>query len=290
MYPRYPRKTCNGTSRANMSDGPIRKPAGGWARWVIGGLLIACLPGLAAGDPAAAPREAVVVLHGLGRTRASMWTLSCALRRQGYEVRSLGYPSRRYDAATLVRDYVRPGWERVRAEGWDRIHVVAHSLGGILLREVIGNEDVPELGRMVLLAPPGQGSEVADRLSGIGFYRWVLGPVMGDLRTGPSGLPARLPPVRWETGVIAGNRSFNPWFSSMIPGADDGKVGVDRAAVPGQTDFLVVPSSHTWMMNRRYVHQHVLNFLRHGTFQPPEPSYEDMPVPLASLLPDRRLS
>ena len=92
------------------------------------------------------------------------------------------------------------------------------------------------------------------------------GPSRGQLGTGPEDLPARLGPVDFEVGVIAGERSLNPLFSWLIPGRDDGMVSVERARVAGMADFLVVPRTHTFIMKSWDVIDQTRAFLRNGTF------------------------
>jgi len=117
----------------------------------------------------------------------------------------------------------------------------------------------------VMLAPPNQGSELADKLKDNFLFRRVTGPAGQELGTGPACLPQRLPAANYEVGIIAGNRSLNPLFSAWLPGPDDGKVAVARAALPGMTEMLVVPRSHTWMMWGGDVKRAVVQFLQEGT-------------------------
>lgn len=224
--------------------------------------ILACAPFVAAAAP-----ERVVLVHGLGRGPASLWMLERSLRREGYEVVKLRYPSRRATVAELAEDAFGPVFADAPADA--RIHVVTHSLGGILLRQYLGVHGAPPaLGRVVMLAPPNGGSEVADALARSRVYTWINGPAGMDLGTSATHAPARLgpAPAGVEVGVIAGDFSWNPLFSALIPGVDDGKVSVARTHLAGERDHLTVPYSHTWLMNRAETRRQVGWFLRTGGF------------------------
>ena len=217
----------------------------------------------------AEPRETVILLHGLGRTRWSMWRLEQTLRRDGYRVVNLTYPSRTCSVEALTRDFFAP---LVAAQGAARLNLVTHSMGGIVLRCYLRAYPLPNLGRVVMLAPPNSGSELADRLKTTWYYRKVNGPAGQQL--GLAGLPCTLGP--WpagagELGIIAGDRSLNPLFSSWLPGPNDGKVTVERTRLAGMTDFIVLPHTHTWMAWRAPVIAQVQAFLRQGRFAPVSP-------------------
>jgi pimeloyl-ACP methyl ester carboxylesterase len=196
-----------------------------------------------------------------------MWPLELALRREGYRVLNVAYPSQRAAVAELSEMALGPVFPEARPG--DRIHVVTHSLGGILLRQYLREHGAPAaLGRVVMLAPPNAGSEIVDTLAGWRFYGWINGPAGRDLGTDAAHAPARLGsiPPSVDVGVIAGDFSWNPLFSSLIPGPDDGKVAVARTHVAGERDHLTLPYSHTWLMNRAKTRRQVLTFLREGRF------------------------
>ncbi|UCC83033.1 MAG: alpha/beta hydrolase [Gemmatimonadota bacterium] len=232
-------------------------------------LLFSVLPAgpLACGDPSADSADQVVLLHGLGRTDLSMIRMESALQRRGYEVVNVGYSSTQHSIERLAAEELGPAVEACCSEPHGKLHFVTHSMGGIVLRYYLENHAVDSLGRVVMLSPPNQGSEVADWVAENPILQRILGPWPMELGTGPEGVPGQLGPVDFELGIIAGNKTLNPLFSRMIPGADDGKVAVEATKVEGMTDFIVVPRSHTYIMMSDDVIAQVLHFLDHGEFR-----------------------
>lgn len=220
------------------------------------------------GGPARAetPSEYVVVLHGMGRTRHSMAMMAGHLRREGYGVICETYPGRRLPVERLASEWLAP-LVRERVPAGARVHFVTHSLGGILVRHYLSATTPPNLGRVVMLAPPNQGSELSDFMGRWTLPRLWTGPALAQLGTGPDSAPNRLGPIAAECGVIAGNRSLNPLFSCLFDGPNDGKVSVARTRLAGMKEHLEVPYSHTWLMNRAYCREKVARFLREGTFE-----------------------
>lgn len=219
----------------------------------------------------------VFLVHGLGRTRWSMIPAAMFLERSGFAVRNIGYPSRRMRVERLAEAYLAPELEK--AGDGAPVHFVTHSMGGILVRELLQHRDLPPGGRVVMMAPPNQGSELVDRLREFPIFRWRNGPAGAQLGIGPDSLPNRLMPVDAAIGVIAGNRCLNPLFGHWIDGPCDGKVSVSRARLGEMADFLVLPVSHTFMMLDRRVLFQTRHFLRHGRFrrQAPRPRMGNPP-------------
>jgi len=215
----------------------------------------------------ASAAECVVLLHGLARTSSSLNVMQEALEEDGYLTANIDYPSREHEIAALATLAIGEGLASCRAgENVEKIHFVTHSLGGILVRQYLSTETVDELGRVVMLGPPNQGSNAVDDLDGVPGFDWLNGPAGHQLGKGEASVPLALGPVDFELGVIAGNRTIDPITSAVLDNPDDGKVSVEDTKVDGMDDFVIVQHSHAFMMRMQQPIELTEKFLRTGSF------------------------
>jgi pimeloyl-ACP methyl ester carboxylesterase len=182
------------------------------------------------------------------------------LKSAGFAPSVFRYPSMHASLAEVTAALA----ERLRSSG-DTVHVVAHSLGGLVALETLqGDGELPP-GRAVLLGSPVQGSRAASAIA-----HWSLGPqLLGSLAAAELG---RAHDRRWrgprEVGVIAGSRSagLGRVFADL-PQPNDGTVCVDETELPGATARIVLDVSHTGMLLSQAVAESVSSFLCVGRFE-----------------------
>ena len=214
----------------------------------------------------------IILLHGLARTSLSMRRLARRLAKEGFTVDNSDYPSRKDRIEPLARGVIERALERAPSTDVP-VHFVTHSMGGMLVRAYLRQHKLDRLGRVVMLAPPNQGTEVVDfynlRAPFLGrMLRSVLGPASGQMRTDADALPARLGPANFDVGIIAGTMNRNPVFGPVISRMpSDGIVPVERTKLIGMSDFLALPYTHTFIMDKTVVQDQVVHFLQHGRFR-----------------------
>lgn len=210
--------------------------------------------------------ECVVLLHGLNRSWRAMRPMAEALHEGGFTTANVDYPSQGGSIEEIAPLAVSAGLDECRKAGATRIHFVTHSLGGILLRYQNEHAPISDLGRVVMLGPPNQGSELVDKTRDWPGFNMFTGDAGAQLGTDIESMPGMLGSVDFELGIIAGTGTINVIASAMLPNPDDGKVSVASTRVDGMDDFLTVGNSHRYITRSDVVIRNTKSFLRSGAF------------------------
>ena len=192
--------------------------------------------------------------------------LEWRLEQEGYAVVNKSYPWMNFRIDELASIAVEPGLGDCRKQGNSTINFVTHSLGGILLRQYLEQNSIAGLGRVVMLAPPNQGSTMADHLLANELLEPLLPEPAHQLGTGEDSVPRQLGPVHFELGVIAGNNGRVLPSPGLEDVPNDGTVAVAETRVDGMQDFIVLDVDHSFLMWRSAVLDQVVIFLREGRF------------------------
>jgi pimeloyl-ACP methyl ester carboxylesterase len=245
--------------------------------------------------------KAVIVLHGLFRSRSSMDSLCDYLAEQGgYEVFNMTYPSTRDDIGEHARSL---GHVIDNLEGIEEVNFVAHSMGNLVIRYYMGDlqrQEVeknqvsvtpaltpgpsPEKGegsnawspamrvkrpafhRFVMLAPPNHEVQMATAFGDNIVFKTVSGQSGQQLGREWKELERKLAAPDCEFAIIAGGKSNDKGYNPLLSGDNDGTISVETAKLPGASDFIVVPVLHTFIMNNAKVQELTLQFLQKGYF------------------------
>ena len=207
--------------------------------------------------------DTIIFIHGLGRTSLSMMHLQKIFERDGYKTLNIHYASHKQsieESATYLKKIIKKN-----VDNSSTLHFVTHSLGGLVVRTCLKDEKSAHVGRVVMMCPPNQGSELATCLQNYWLYKKILGPAGQQLGIDFDDYPHQLGPVHFQLGVIAGSKSWS-FLSHIFPDENDGRLTINRAKIEGMTDFLVVPCGHTLIMYNRLVIKQIRHFLKTGSF------------------------
>ena len=206
--------------------------------------------------------EGVLLVHGITRSSKSMAEYRLPLEKAGYHVFPFDYPSTRVDLDTAA-EYLHQVIDSL--DGVERLHIVAHSMGGLVTRTYRAKHRDERLNRIVLVGSPQNGAELADLARGKanGIFKTFFGPAGQQLVTDQEGFVKKLPILDTEFAVIAGGHPPNG-FNPLIAGDDDGVVSVNSTRLGGAVDFLYVESLHLALNHNAAAHAAAVCFLQTG--------------------------
>lgn len=202
--------------------------------------------------------DGVLLVHGLWMRSIAMRWLATRLRSQGFAPRQFGYYSLLQDTDAVVARLV----EALRAQ--PGLHVVAHSLGGLLALRAAEMAGTGGVGRVVCLGSPLAGSHAASSIvAKIPAGARLVGHNRDLLKSGIGQVPGGL-----QVGAIAG--CVPRGLGGMVARFEcehDGTVAVPETRVPGLADHVVLRASHSGLIFSDAAVRQSVHFLRHGRFE-----------------------
>lgn len=203
----------------------------------------------------------VVFVPGLWMTGVDMWWLRRGVAQHGYRIKQFTYPTVRYNLkqnASRLNLFLKKQDAKIAT-----IHLVGHSLGGLVIRQMLHDYPEQKPGRIVTLGTPHKGSAIAHvfnrhRLGRLLLGKGMVGGLLGDM--------PRWQGVR-ELGVIAGTRDHGIGRAfCKLPQPNDGSVAVEETRLAQMTDHIQLPCAHSGMLLSNRVIRQVCHFLDHGCF------------------------
>jgi pimeloyl-ACP methyl ester carboxylesterase len=240
--------------------------------------------------------RAVIMLHGLGRSRDHMAALGAHLEGDGkFTWINMGYASTRGsldDHAQSLASVIDG------LQGIDEIHFVCHSLGNLVVRRYLGEAVQPNprwkidarLKRMVMLGPPNNGAQLAQVAANLlddhDLARLIMGASAWQLAREWGQTQKLLATPTFEFGIISGGLGDGQGLNPLLDGDDDLVVRVEETRLAGAADFRIVNARHSQMVHDPLVQQYMLTFLEHGYFtsaveRQPITAQEPVPAPAA---------
>lgn len=230
------------------------------------------LPKLTAAQKAPYQQQCVVLVHGLWRSGSAMRGIAQDLEHFGYQTVTVDYPSTSASIPELSQTYIAPAVAQCEAAQATHIHMVTHSMGGILVRQYLQTHRLPEGSRVVMMSPPNQGSKLSQYFADHGWYRALVGPAGSSLTKREDGIIPLLQPIPEPVGIVAAYRSWSLWPSAWLPSPNDGTVSLENMVLAEMDDFVLVEAGHAMMRYDDETRQRIREFLAAGKFTPNQDS------------------
>lgn len=207
----------------------------------------------------------VYVIHGFGGFALQMEKINQGLIKNGYLTENYSYSSFSRDLDSVGLDL----YKKVLKDNFDSVSFVTHSMGALVVRSMYqyidSTDHFPLLYRIVMLAPPNKGTEVADIYSGPAI-KFLLGPNVEHMKTDSDSYANKLPVPKCEIGIIAGIKGKKPWFNPFLKEDNDGNVSFSLTTLGTEKELITVNASHGLMTQKKNVRQFIISFMKTGSF------------------------
>lgn len=209
----------------------------------------------------------VYLIHGYGGLGIELKEIQKAIEKEGFVSEIYTYPS-------LVKDVDSVGntlFYKIQKENYDTVSFVTHSLGALVVRSMYEHLDsltsFPFIHRIVMIAPPNNGSPVADFFAQFSFVKHIIGPNINNITTNPLTGAGKYPIPTCEVGLIAGSYGRKRGFNIFVKGDNDGVLIPEKTKMGIEKDVAFVKSWHVGLLYNKTVKKYVISFLINGIFK-----------------------
>ena len=207
----------------------------------------------------------VYVIHGFGGIKLQMSKINNSLLKEGYLTENYSYHSFTTDIDSVAKEL----YIKIKAEKFDSVSFVTHSMGALIVRSlyknIVSKAEFPFIYRIVMLAPPNKGTEVANIYS-CKLTRFFFGPNVEKLKTGDNCFAKSLPVPDCEVGIIAGMKGKKPWYNPSLKDDNDGNVSLNLTTLGNEKDAVAIHSTHNLMTFQTKVCKLIVSFINKGKF------------------------
>jgi len=208
----------------------------------------------------------VYLIHGYAGPGFEMRNIQMAVEKEGYTTEIYTYPSLVKDVEVVGKEV----FEKIQKENYDTICFVTHSMGALVVRAMYEQIDsltaFPFIHRIVMIAPPNNGSPVADFFAQFSFLKFIVGPNVNNLTTNAITGAGKYPIPTCEVGLIAGSYGGKKGFNIFVKGDNDGVLIPEMTKLGIEKDVVFVKSWHVGLLFDKKVIKDVLSFLHEGKF------------------------
>jgi pimeloyl-ACP methyl ester carboxylesterase len=209
--------------------------------------------------------DTVLLIHGFFRTERDMFPMKSFLRAKQLNAITIGLPTTFTSVEQCTKLLIEKLHRLSLRHG--KIHLVGHSMGGLVLLNLLSRAALPNYGRCVLIGTPVNGSELADIAYDLSPRLTCLIKGLASLRTkAVTGIDNRIV-EKYELGVIAGGRK-NILSRFFFDKDNDGRVSIESTKFKGMRDFIELPYGHTRIHHKKMTSELVMNFIHTGSFKP----------------------
>ena len=211
--------------------------------------------------------QKIFVLHGYGSPKFMMNKIDRELKKEQFITENYSYKSMSVDLDSLGNQL----YQDVKRSKFDTVSFVTHSMGALVVRSMLkyslSDKDFPKIHRIVMIAPPNSGAEIADFYASFEILKKLLGPNIEHMTTDSDSYARKLPiPYNTEVGIIVALRGKKFGYNPFIKGDNDGLLTPERTKLGIEKDVAYIKTSHNLATQKSIVSDLIIEFLKFGAF------------------------